>query len=597
MSSQYTIRYAREDELPIVVQMMIIAFRGRAMNDAFFPERLRVNPGDSDELAFRLRNISKTFGDSNRHHIVAVDGDDNLIGYAEWTDAESPVVDMTPEEREKKKAEGLAMLPKSLDLAAAEEAMQEAEILFNKLREALGNEGYVNSWSLNAIAVNPTHQRKGIGKMLTQWGIERAANEGKNIHLLSSPTGDSFTVGPSALRHIKKFWPAIFADIDMSSWDPLVSFHKINGNKVSGPERLIFNKDTDNRHTDGGEPGPHRIHRAPRPRFTAALLGQVLALGIEVTYSRRVVDYFENEDKAGVVLEDGSNIEADVVVAADGVGTKSHKLISGHVVRAMSSNYSIFRTAYPFDLANAEPELAEHFPLRDNGGALGQLWQTDDLHIFVGYSSERIEWGITHKDIAGTSKESWGNHVSPDYVVQYLKDKIPEVPEYMHRILKTAPENGIVDWKLLWRDPQPNWSSPLGRVVQVGDSAHTLVPSSGNGLVQGIEDAITFATCLELGGNLRSFINQSHYLKPEWGHNAIEDAAAVKPQYGWWIWGHDPERYAYENYSKAFRSLVDGTPFENTNIPRGYHYKPWTLKDITNALEQGEKLKFEGDWS
>lgn len=42
---------------------------------------------------------------------------------------------------------------------------------------------------LNAIAVNPTHQREGIGKMLTQWGLERAANEGKNIHLLSSPTG------------------------------------------------------------------------------------------------------------------------------------------------------------------------------------------------------------------------------------------------------------------------------------------------------------------------------------------------------------------------------------------------------------------------
>lgn len=177
----------------------------------------------------------------------------------------------------------------------------------------------------------------------------------------------------------------------------MVSFHKITGEKVSGPERLIFNKDTDNRPTEDGEPGPDRVHRAPRPRFTAALLGQVLALGIEVTYNHRVVDYFEHEDKAGIILDDGSKMEADVVVAADGVGTKSHKLISGHVVRAMSSNYSIFRTAYPFDLANAEPELAEHFPLRDDGGTLGQMWHTDDLQLFVGYSSERIEWGITHR--------------------------------------------------------------------------------------------------------------------------------------------------------------------------------------------------------
>lgn len=177
----------------------------------------------------------------------------------------------------------------------------------------------------------------------------------------------------------------------------MVSFHKITGEKVSGPERLIFNKDTENRLTEDGEPSPDRVHRASRPRFTAALLGQVLALGIEVTYNHRVVDYFEHEDKAGIILDDGSKMEADVVVAADGVGTKSHKLISGHVVRAMSSNYSIFRTAYPFDLANAEPELAEHFPLRDNGGTLGQMWHTDDLQFFVGYSSERIEWGITHR--------------------------------------------------------------------------------------------------------------------------------------------------------------------------------------------------------
>lgn len=100
-------------------------------------------------------------------------------------------------------------------------------------------------------------------------------------------------------------------------------------------------------------------------------------------------------------------------------------------------------------------------------------------------------------------------------------------------------------------------------------------------------------SCCQLLG----FINQSHYLKPEWGQKAVEDASGVKSQYGWWIWAHNPERYSYDNYGKALRSLVDGTPFENTNIPRGYKYQPWSLKDIYETLERGEKLKFEGDWS
>ncbi|ROV98747.1 hypothetical protein VMCG_06705 [Cytospora schulzeri] len=434
-----------------------------------------------------------------------------------------------------------------------------------------------------------------------------------------SSAGDSFTVGPSALRHIKNAWPAIYREVEKLSYDVLLSFHKITGEMMAGPERFIFNKDGENRLTEDGEPCPDRVHRVPRPQFTASLLGQVLALGIDVIYGRRVVDYVESEDKAGVLFEDGARMEADVVVAADGVGTKSHKLINGHDIRAMSSNYSIFRAAYPLELVTSDPELSKRFPRREDGSALGQIWSAEDLQIYVGYNQERMEWAMTHRDIAGTSKESWGNHVSPDYVVKFLRDNFPEVPEYLQKLLMTAPENAIVDWQLLWRDPQPNWSSPLGRVVQVGDSAHTFLPSSGNGLVQGIEDAITLSTCLQLGGNLRSglwakahgklrfervsccqllgFINQSNYLRPEWGQNAIGDGSSVKPQYGWWIWAHNAERYAYDNYGKAFRSLVDGTPFENTNIPPGYQCQSWTLNDIYSRLDRGEKLIFKGDWS
>ncbi len=70
----------------------------------------------------------------------------------------------------------------------------------------------------------------------------------------------------------------------------------------------------------------------------------------------------------------------------------------------------------------------------------------------------------------------------------------------MNRLIRLTPKDGIVDWKLMWRNPQSNWTSPLGRVVQIGDSAHTFLPSSGNGATQGMEDAISLATCLQLAG-------------------------------------------------------------------------------------------------
>lgn len=226
-------------------------------------------------------------------------------------------------------------------------------------------------------------------------------------------------------------------------------------------------------------------------------------------------------------------------------------------------------------------------------------------------------------------------------MVNFLTENFPDVPEYFYKLVRTAPQNAIIDWQLMWRDPQPKWTSPLGRVVQVGDSAHTFLPSSGNGAVQGIEDAISVATCLQLGGGVKNglwskthntlrqvwpcqphhwllfeevtdssrrfervsccqlvgFLNQTSFLKPASRKKAGDGSANPTPEYGRWIWAHNPEKYAYENYGKALRSLVDGTPFQNTNIPPGYTYKPWSLDELYGRIDKGEKVEFEGDWS
>jgi 2-polyprenyl-6-methoxyphenol hydroxylase-like FAD-dependent oxidoreductase len=77
---------------------------------------------------------------------------------------------------------------------------------------------------------------------------------------------------------------------------------------------------------------------------------------------------------------------------------------------------------------------------------------------------------------------------------------LPGWPEYMDRLIHTTPKDGIVDWKLMLRDPQTVFTSPLGRVVQVGDSAHSFLPFSGNGANQAMEDGISIASCLQIGG-------------------------------------------------------------------------------------------------
>lgn len=64
----------------------------------------------------------------------------------------------------------------------------------------------------------------------------------------------------------------------------------------------------------------------------------------------------------------------------------------------------------------------------------------------------------------------------------------------------------LVHWKLRWRDLSENWTSPGGRIIQVGDSAHSFLPASGNGATQALEDATSLATCLQLGGRSNAAI-------------------------------------------------------------------------------------------
>lgn len=152
MQRPVSVRYARKGELQTMAQLSVTAFRhsGRRVNAALFPEHLRTKPGDTDEVEFTFKNLWRTFESRNRHYVVAVDEQDAIMGWAEWTSGEDPVVAMTPEE---KKTTEVARLPESLDLDAAKRLGREAEELSAKLIEALGEEGYRNSWSRSNVTL------------------------------------------------------------------------------------------------------------------------------------------------------------------------------------------------------------------------------------------------------------------------------------------------------------------------------------------------------------------------------------------------------------------------------------------------------------
>lgn len=419
---------------------------------------------------------------------------------------------------------------------------------------------------------------------------------------------------PSALT-VMRHWPDMTRDLEEEQVNAAVSYEKHSGEHVFGPSVPSFN---DPEHV-ASRKGPFVAPAQIRRKFFRMLLRQVAKLGFRISYGKCVHDYFEDNaaGKGGVVLESGEIRVADVVVAADGLKSRSEILIAGEHTPTKSSGMSIYRTAYPRELAMKDETVRKRW---GESPPVWEYWLGPGMYMGVFLSPETVSWGFTPRDTQGAATESWEPDADPEDVVKALSC-VPDWDPVIAALVRTAPKGAVVHWPLLWRDLRREWTSPGGRVVQVGDSAHSFIPTSGNGATQALEDAITLAACLQLSGGPRnaslatkifnllryervscaqkmSFVNSQ--LKTETNWDAIwKNPATVRTRFPRWIFGHDPEAYAYEKYGQAFAHLVAGAEFTNTNFPPGHKFMPWTIEEVYADVEDGKRVEdlLDGDWS
>jgi hypothetical protein len=190
-------------------------------------------------------------------------------------------------------------------------------------------------------------------------------------------------------------------------------------------------------------------------------------------------------------------------------------------------------------------------------------------------------------------------------------------------LIKLTPPKTIVNFELFWRNPQPKWASPGARVVNIGDAAHSFLPASGNGATQAIEDAISLASCLQIGGRdnipeavrahvrirfIRNacaqklgFSNAELLQDTDWTKVKVNPRLA-QPKLPSWVWGHDPEAYAYEVYDRVVANMKKGVPFDKDdsippNYPPGYRYVPWSIEKIMDDVRNGRAVELgPGNW-
>ena len=326
--------------------------------------------------------------------------------------------------------------------------------------------------------------------------------KGHNVRVLErnktiNTAGDMYFMGLSATRFFKH-WPEMLEEYNqISLHDAHIETFKHDGAQMIKPMRVA-----DRLKSQGLDPNVPPGTFQMRPLVYKMFVNQVERLGVKVEFSKRVVDYFEDEEtgKAGVTTDDGSRYEADVVIAADGIGSKSQKLVGGQV-RAMSSGRAMWRAAFPIENLDKNPEVKEFFHLIDGEKPIVRTWLGPGTYALTLTRPDTMIWIMNH-DVTGTEEENWNATVEHEEVLQGM-DKVPGPVKWapiFKDLVKCTPPKTIINFELFWRNPQPSWTSPGARVIQIGDAAHSFLPASGNGATQAIEDAVSLASCLQIGG-------------------------------------------------------------------------------------------------
>lgn len=188
------------------------------------------------------------------------------------------------------------------------------------------------------------------------------------------------------------------------------------------------------------------IHRA---RLAQVLSEYARDLGIEFLMNTKVIEFYEDEERAkgGCFTKDGQRFEADIVIAADGIGSRSSRLVSKckTLSDTKSSGYAIYRGTYPAAIARRDPNVADRFPPLEDGKSHMQLWIGPNCYAMIFVTDEIANWQFMHQDRSGAS-ESWNYRTSLSNVMDSLEENPDWHPAVKAMIRNTPPEE-VYDWR------------------------------------------------------------------------------------------------------------------------------------------------------
>lgn len=216
-----------------------------------------------------------------------------------------------------------------------------------------------------------------------------------------------------------------------------------------------------------GSPYLH-IHRADliavlRDAIEARAPGSI-RLGSDVT------SYVQTENSACAILADGTRVQGDVLIGADGIHSAIRNQMHGGDTPVFTGNVA-WRSVVPVE------RLGRDVPAPVAGAWMGRRKHAVTYLLRGGKLANLV--AVVERD--DWKKESWTETGSR---ARALKDFAGWHPT-ITRLIEESDE--LFCWALFDRPPLPRWHD--GQVAIMGDAAHPMLPFMAQGAAMAIEDA------------------------------------------------------------------------------------------------------------
>ncbi|KAM0248951.1 hypothetical protein ACHAP5_003160 [Fusarium lateritium] len=234
--------------------------------------------------------------------------------------------------------------------------------------------------------------------------------------------------------------------------------------------------------------------RVYRFELIKILLDLVRETGVKVEYGRKfdkIVD--ETGDSVTWRFTDGSEESASLLVGADGIHSRVRSYLHPDLAPKFTNMIGV-TAAIPtaqLKMENNEPHLPVTF-MHDKRGAFviaPQLVDGSEVligkqKIFAGEDPGRDAWK------AMSSDKAW--------CVDFLREGAEDFPTIVSNATSEISPDKVNLWPFYVLPKLDTWASTdkHGRVVILGDAAHAIPPTAGQGVNQAFEDVYTFAGVL-----------------------------------------------------------------------------------------------------